>query len=151
MEGQQGAVAECAHELEVLCPCFGVAFPNPTDIAILTAGGTICEPSREIRNVTVDAYCHAFIIQRSAFAADPGSPPSAGPLGNRRFFRRWTLALEPIRRLLAPHVIRLLRVREREILFERVDDQGTYSSARSIFTLRFYQRRNVISIAQGIR
>ena len=55
-------MAERADEFEVLCPCFGV-FPNPTDLAILAAGGTICEPSREIRNVSVDGYRHAFIIQ----------------------------------------------------------------------------------------
>ena len=63
MEGQQGSVAESADELEVLCPCFGVAFANPMDIAILAAGGTRCEPSGEIRNVWVDGYRHAFIIQ----------------------------------------------------------------------------------------
>ena len=55
MEGQQGAVAEGANELEVLCPCFGVAFPNPTDIAILAAGGTICDPAGEIRHATAKA------------------------------------------------------------------------------------------------
>jgi hypothetical protein len=69
MEGQQSAVAEGADELEILYPCFGVAFPNPTDIAILAAGGTVCEPSGEIRNASVDGYRHAFIIQ---------------PLGGRR-------------------------------------------------------------------
>jgi hypothetical protein len=62
MEGQQGAVAESADELEVLCPCFGV-FPNPPDLAILATGGTVGEPSSEIRNVSVDGHCHAFIIQ----------------------------------------------------------------------------------------
>ena len=62
MECQQGAVAEGADELEVLRPRFGV-FPNPTDLAILATGGTVCEPSGEIRNVSVDRHCHAFIIQ----------------------------------------------------------------------------------------
>lgn len=63
MEGQQGAVAEGAHELEVLCPCFGVAFSDPTDLAIVAADGTIREPSGEIRNISVDGYRHTFIIQ----------------------------------------------------------------------------------------
>jgi hypothetical protein len=62
MECQQGAVAEGADELEVLRFCFS-AFSNPADLAILAAGGTICEPSGEIRNVSVDGYCHASIIQ----------------------------------------------------------------------------------------
>lgn len=62
MEGQQDAVAEGADKLEVLRLCFG-AFPNPANLAILAAGGTICEPSSEIRNISVDGYCHAFIIQ----------------------------------------------------------------------------------------
>ena len=65
MEGQQGAVAESADELEVLCSCFGV-FPNPTDLAILAAGGTIREPSGEIGNVSVDGYRHASIISPRA-------------------------------------------------------------------------------------
>jgi hypothetical protein len=63
MERHQGAVTESADELEVLCPCLGVAFPNPTDIAILATRGTECEPSIEIRNVSVDGHRHAFIIQ----------------------------------------------------------------------------------------
>jgi hypothetical protein len=62
MEGQQDAVAEGANKLEVLRLCFG-AFPNPTNLAILAAGGTICQPSSEIRNISVNGYCHAFIIQ----------------------------------------------------------------------------------------
>ena len=56
------AVAEGAHELEVLCPCFGVAFSNPTDFAIVAAGGTIRRLSSEIRNISVDGYRHTFII-----------------------------------------------------------------------------------------
>ena len=36
----------------------------------------------------------------------------------------WPLALEPIRRLLVARVVRLLRVRERKIVFKGVDDQG---------------------------
>jgi hypothetical protein len=68
MEGQQSAVAEGADELEILYPCFGV-FTNPTDLAILAAGGTIYGPAVEIRHVSVDGYRHAFIIQ---------------PLGGRR-------------------------------------------------------------------
>jgi hypothetical protein len=55
-------VAKGADELEVLCPCFRV-FPNPTDIAILAAGGTICDPAGGIRNVSIDGYCHTSIIQ----------------------------------------------------------------------------------------
>lgn len=55
-------MAEGADEFEVLCLCFGT-FPNPTDLAILAAGGTVCEPSGEIGNVSVDGYRHAFIIQ----------------------------------------------------------------------------------------
>src|SRR5215470_9671984 len=70
MEGQQGAVAKSADELEVICACCGVAFPNPTDLAIFSAGGTVCEPSREIGNVSVDGYGHASIIQPGPLAAD---------------------------------------------------------------------------------
>jgi hypothetical protein len=63
MERQQRAVAEGANEIEILCPCFGVALANPADIAILAARRTESQPSGEIRNVSVDGYCHAFIIQ----------------------------------------------------------------------------------------
>jgi hypothetical protein len=63
MEGQQDAVAEGANKLEVLHLCFGT-FPNPTNFTILAAGGTICEPSGEIGNVSVDGHGHDFIIQR---------------------------------------------------------------------------------------
>jgi hypothetical protein len=55
-------VAESADELEVLRPRFGV-FPNTTDLAILAAGGTENKPSGQIRNVSIDGYRHAFIIQ----------------------------------------------------------------------------------------
>jgi hypothetical protein len=64
-------VAEGAYELEVLSLCFG-AFPNPTDLAILAAGRTICDPPGEIGNVSVDWYCHASIIQ--PWALIPGGP-----------------------------------------------------------------------------
>lgn len=56
-------MAEGADELEVLYPDFGVAFAKPTDLAILATGGTVGEPSGEIRNVSVYGYRHAFIIQ----------------------------------------------------------------------------------------
>ena len=63
MDGQQGAVAEGADELEVICSCRGVAFPDPTGLAILATGRTIYEPSSEIRNVSVDGHRHISIIQ----------------------------------------------------------------------------------------
>ena len=62
MEGEQGAVAESADELEVLRPSFGV-FPDPADFAILATGSTEYNPTGEIRNVSVDGFRHAFIIQ----------------------------------------------------------------------------------------
>ena len=110
MEGQQGAVAESADELEVLCSCFGV-FPNPTDLAILTAGGTIREPSGEIGNVSVDGYRHASIISpRAALVSfEPVTPSpnqipgeinqvSAGCIGSdAEFLGGLVLAIDPKR------------------------------------------------------
>jgi hypothetical protein len=61
MDGQQSAVAEDTDELDVLYTR-GVAVPGPPDFAILATGGTVREPSREIRNVSVDPHRHAFII-----------------------------------------------------------------------------------------
>ena len=78
MEGEQGAVAEGADELEVLRPRFGV-FPNTADLAILATGGTENNPASEIRNVSVDGYRHAFIIRPLALA-DLGSLSSARTL-----------------------------------------------------------------------
>ena len=71
-------MTEGADELEALCPCFGV-FPNPPDLAILAAGGTICDPAGKIRNVSVDGYRHVFIIYPlGELAADPGQRSVVG-------------------------------------------------------------------------
>jgi len=57
-------VAEGTDEREVIRPSLGVSFSNPLDFAIVGAGGTECQPSREIRNVPVNRYRHTFIIPR---------------------------------------------------------------------------------------
>lgn len=55
-------MAEGTDECEVVRPCLGIAFSNPPDLAIVTAGRTEYQPSREIRNISVDGYRHTLII-----------------------------------------------------------------------------------------
>ena len=47
-------MAEDTEEIEIFNPRLGVPFPNPSDIAILAAGRTICYPPGKIRNISVD-------------------------------------------------------------------------------------------------